>query len=94
MLIIQTSDLHLNPDKSETIQALEFILGTGKNNSADILTIGGDLFDSAKDVETLRSQLRKIFSGNDFRIISIPGNHDIDAYTRNLNFGEDLKMVT
>lgn len=94
MFIVHTSDLHLNPERPETLRTLRYILDTCKTHSAEILTIGGDLFDRARDVEVLRPRLRQEFSGNDFKIISIPGNHDIEAYTRNLDFGEDLDMIT
>ncbi len=51
------------------------------------------MFHKPHDVEQMRTDLRKIFSGLDFDVISISGNHDEIAYTRNLDFG-DLKMVT
>jgi len=94
MIIVHTSDLHLNPDKPETFRTLRCILDTCKKFFADVLTIGGVLFDSARDVEALRHNLRQEFSGNAFKIISIPENHDIEAYTRNLDFGEDIEMIT
>jgi len=58
------------------------------------LTIGGDLFDSERDAEVLRPELRRMFSGNPFEILAIPGNHDTEAYSANLDFGPDLKIAT
>lgn len=60
----------------------------------DLLTIGGDLFDSERDAEVLRPKLRRMFRGNPFEILAIPGNHDKEAYSANLDFGSDLKIVT
>jgi len=94
MRILHTSDLHLNKEKEHTFDALECIIETCKSKSVDVLTIGGDMFHKPQDVEQMRTDLRKIFSGLDFDVISISGNHDETAYTRNLDFGENLKMVT
>lgn len=93
MLIVHTSDLHLNFDRPETLETLQCILDTCREHSADLLTIGGDLFHRVKDVDALRPELRRIFSNQDFDVIAIPGNHDIEAYDRNLDFG-DLKLIT
>lgn len=58
------------------------------------MTIGGDLFDSERDAEVLRPTLRRMFDGNPFEILAIPGNHDKEAYSANLDFGSDLKIAT
>jgi len=34
-----------------------------------------------------------MFSGNPFQILAIPGNHDKEAYSANLDFGPDLKIA-
>jgi exonuclease SbcD len=61
----------------------------------DIVTIAGDIFESEEDAEVLRPELRtKLFSGNEFQIIVIPGNHDREAYRKNLDFGSDLRVLT
>jgi len=94
MLILHTSDLHLSEDKPKTIAALDELLRLANERSVDLMTIGGDLFDSAEEAEVLRSKLRSRFSNNDFDILSIPGNHDIKAYALNLDFGSDITIVT
>ena len=94
MLILHTSDLHLSEDKPKTIAALDQLLRLANERSVDLMTIGGDLFDSAEDAEALRSELRSKFSNNGFDILSIPGNHDIEAYALNLHFGPDITIVT
>jgi len=93
MRILHTSDLHLSKEKEHTLDALKCLIETCKTEAVDLLTIGGDLFHKPHDVEQMRTELRKIFSGLDFNVISISGNHDEIAYSRNLDFG-DLKMVT
>ena len=90
MLILHTSDLHLCEYKRETLKVLEKILETVREHNVDLLTIGGDLFNSERDAEALRSKLRREFNGNPFKIIAIPGNHDKEAYSANLDFGPDL----
>lgn len=94
MLFLHTSDLHLSEERPRTIRALEELLKTGEEYDIDILTIGGDLFHSEEDADILRPRLRESFSGNSFEILAIPGNHDRDAYKRNLDFGPDLNVGT
>lgn len=94
MLILHTSDLHLCEDRRETLKTLQKILETAREHNVDLLTIGGDIFDSERDAEALRSKLRKEFSGNPFKIIAIPGNHDKEAYSANLDFGPDLIITS
>ncbi len=42
----------------------------------------------------MRPDLREILSNNGFRIIAIPGNHDLHAFQGNLDFGSDLEIIT
>jgi exonuclease SbcD len=93
-LIFHTSDLHLSESRQETLKAVTHILNKCREYKADLLTIGGDLFDSERDAEVLRPKLRRMFNGNPFGIVAIPGNHDAEAYSANLDFGPDLKIAT
>lgn len=92
--IIHTSDLHLSEEKPETIDALDKILQLAKENEVDLVTIAGDIFDTVEDAEALRPTLRSKLSNLDFEIIAIPGNHDIESYSGNLNFGSSLTLAT
>lgn len=92
--ILHTSDLHLSKKRKETVEGLHEVLRVAKEHEVDVLTIGGDLFESDKDAEVLRPHLRKVFSDNKFDIVAIPGNHDREAYRKNLSFGSDLKILT
>ena len=92
-LIFHTSDLPLSESKQETLKAVTHILSKCREYKADLLTIGGDLFDSERDAGVLRPKLRRMFDGNPFEIVAIPGNHDMEAYSANLDFGPDLKIA-
>jgi len=94
MRILHTADLHLSEDKPKTIAALDELLKLAEEQTVDLMTIGGDLFDSLEDAEALRSKLRSKFFNNRFKILSVPGNHDIEAYAGNLDFGRDIEIVT
>lgn len=93
MRVLFTSDLHLNSGKPYRLQALERLLDTCKRIKTDILLISGDLFDSREEAEILRPSLRDKFSGLGFEVLAIPGNHDYKAYSSDLNFGNDLKIL-
>jgi len=87
--------VHLSRKNQRTLEGLREVLNVARKNKADVLTISGDLFESEEDAEALRPELRtKMFSGNDFEIIVIPGNHDAEAYRKNLDFGSDLRILT
>jgi len=93
MRILHTSDLHLNASKSITVEALEALLELGKKESIDLLTIGGDMFDSEANADALRPILRTTLSGNGFPILVIPGNHDRNAFAGNTYYGDDLRVA-
>ena len=87
--------MHLSRKNQRTLEALQEVLYVARKSKVDVLTISGDLFESEEDAEALRPELRtKMFSGNDFEIIVIPGNHDKEAYRKNLDFGSDLHVLT
>lgn len=94
MRILHTSDVHLSERHPETLSALTEILDVARSHSVDLLTIGGDLFESEGDAEALRPRLRETLSGNGFPIVAIPGNHDCDAFEGNLDFGSDIEILT
>jgi DNA repair exonuclease SbcCD nuclease subunit len=92
--ILHTADVHLRQDDSETVEALKQVLNKAEELNVDLLTIGGDLFDTSEDAEALRPELRELLKGNSFDILAIPGNHDEDVYRENLRFGNDLEVLT
>lgn len=93
MKILHTSDMHLREDKHERIQALRAVLGLAEREAVDVVLIAGDLFDSDVAANRLRPQLREILSGNPFKILVIPGNHDEHAFEGDLYFGDDVEVL-
>jgi exonuclease SbcD len=92
--ILHTGDIHLTPDADRRQVALETILSKADATGVDLLTIGGDLFDSDVAAEQLRESLRELFSDRSYPILTIPGNHDADAFRSNLFFGESFTPAT
>ncbi len=93
MKILHTADIHLRRYKDERWLALENLIEIGKKESIDVFVISGDLFEREVDSENLRPRIREVFSGTGFKIILIPGNHDIDSYKSWTYFGEDVFIL-
>ena len=74
--IVHTADIHLSEYGDERWQALQEVFNLAAEKEADIVAISGDLFDGNPDAERLRPKIREIFTGNRFKVIIIPGNHD------------------
>jgi DNA repair exonuclease SbcCD nuclease subunit len=92
--ILHTADVHLDPDADERQAGLEAVLSQADAKDVDLVTIGGDLFDSEVAAEQLRETLRELFSDRSYPILTIPGNHDADAFRSNLFFGEAFIPAT
>ena len=92
--LVHTADVHLRPDTDERLAALEEVLTIAADRDADVLTIGGDLFDRPEDVEQLRTELRnRFFTEQPFEILLIPGNHDVEAFRGDLFFGDACTVI-
>lgn len=92
--IVHTADVHLRADEPDRLDALEAVLERATAVGADVLTIGGDLFDRPDDVDRLRGQLRnRYFSDRPYEVVLIPGNHDIEAFRGDLFFGEACTVI-
>jgi exonuclease SbcD len=92
--ILHTADVHLTPEADERQAALTTVLSQADAAGVDAVTIGGDLFESEAAAEQLRDTLRGLFSERDYPILTIPGNHDADAFRSNLFFGESFTPAT
>lgn len=93
--ILHTADVHLRADRSERMEALDAVLTLAETRDVDVVTIGGDLFDRPEAVASLRPALRDdLFSDRPFRILLIPGNHDVAAYRGDVFFGDACTVVT
>jgi len=91
--ILHTADIHLKGYEDERWRVLQKLIEIGKKEQIEIFVISGDLFDKDIDAENLRPKIREIFSNTGFKIVIIPGNHDSDAYTAGMYFGEDTEIL-
>lgn len=93
MKILHTADLHIREFGDKGWSALEELLNIGKTENADVFLVSGDLFDKEVHAENLRPKIREILSGNDFKILLLPGNHDAESYRQGYFFGEDSVIL-
>jgi exonuclease SbcD len=93
MKILHTADLHIRKYEDERWKALESLIQIGKKEEIDIFVICGDLFDKGVSARKLSAKLRTLFSHNNFKIIIIRGNHDVECYKPDLYFGEDVIIL-
>lgn len=93
--VLHTADVHLQAVDDERMAALRSVLQRAETDGADVVTIGGDLFDNPGDVERLRGPLRNdVFADRPFEILLIPGNHDVEAFRGDIFFGDVCTVVT
>jgi len=92
--IVQTSDVHLRPDRPERRRALELVFGQVIARAADALIIAGDLFDRASDAVGERAAVRKMVEEIAPRpVVFVPGNTDADAYSSSADFGPNALVL-
>lgn len=88
--LLHTADVHLSTDRPERQAALAELLDRAGTDDVDLVTIAGDLFDSDRDSEALRPELRQLFADRPYEVVAIPGNHDEAAFRTDLHFGESF----
>lgn len=93
MKVVHTADVHLSSDHPERMEALEEVIRLCEEEEAKLLLISGDLFDKNVDVESLKTDVRPLFSDNDLQTYVIPGNHDEAAYRAEDHFGDDIEVL-
>jgi DNA repair exonuclease SbcCD nuclease subunit len=92
--LLQTSDVHLRPDRPERRRALEKVFAEAAKRAADGVIVAGDLFDRNADVVAERAAVRKMVQGIAPRpVIFVPGNHDPDAYASSADFGANAVVL-
>lgn len=92
--IVQTSDVHLRPDRPERRRALELVFAQAVSRAADAVLIAGDLFDRASDAVGERAAVRKMVEEIAPRpVVFVPGNADADAYTSSADFGSNALVL-
>ena len=94
MKILHTSDLHLTDNKNHRWKALTQLLKVADKEQVELLVISGDLFDSKKSGEHLRTEIRHLFSQNSCTIVLIPGNHDSEVFNRGFYLGDNVISIS
>jgi len=94
MKILHTADIHLRKLNDERWLVLSKLIEIGKKQKVDLFVISGDLFDKNIDAERLRPKIRRLFSGNGFKLVIIPGNHDKDSFRSGMYFGSDTVIIS
>ncbi|MDY6968479.1 MAG: DNA repair exonuclease [Spirochaetota bacterium] len=93
MKILHTADIHLIETENERWEALLEIIKLSDIEKIDALLISGDLFDKDVDAEKLRVKIRDIFSGRNYRIIVLPGNHDFKSFRSGNFYGQNIEVI-
>jgi DNA repair exonuclease SbcCD nuclease subunit len=93
MKILHTADLHIREYDDVRWQTLQKIVQLGKSQEIDVMVISGDLFESSADAHKLRPKIREIFSGINWPVLVIPGNHDAEAFPDGAFFGEKITVI-
>ena len=93
MLILHTADLHLTSKDPSRLQTLDWIINKTNEIKADCLVVAGDLFDSDTEGTILRTEVRKIFEKSKSKIFLLPGNHDLESYGSNYDYGKNTQQL-
>uniref|UniRef100_A0A7C6AFP6 Calcineurin-like phosphoesterase domain-containing protein n=1 Tax=candidate division WOR-3 bacterium TaxID=2052148 RepID=A0A7C6AFP6_UNCW3 len=93
MLILHTADLHLTSKDPSRLQTLDWIINKTNEIKVDCLVIAGDLFDSDTEGTILRTEVRKIFERSRSKIFLLPGNHDLESYGLNYDYGKNTQQL-
>jgi len=94
MRLLHTADIHLGRGGDRPLAALDALLDAAAREDVDALTVGGDCFDSVAAADDLRPDLRERFADNPFDVVVVPGNHDVDAFRGNVEFGSDVRVLS
>lgn len=93
--IVQTSDLHLRPDREDRLRALDLVFQLAHERTADLVLIAGDLFDRSIDGVPMRAAVRERIERFAPRpVLLLPGNHDADQYGPDTDYGENAVLLT
>lgn len=93
MRVLHTADIHLRNDSDPRWQALTAVLDKAKEIEADVVTIGGDLFDRDVDAQQMKTALRALFEASGQRILVLPGNHDNKGIRAGDFYGEQVTVM-
>jgi exonuclease SbcD len=92
--LLHAADLHLTArpeDADYCLQVWRDVVATAAAEQCDALLLAGDVFDTPRDVEAMRSAFRDALNGFGGDVIYVPGNHedkgDQFAYLQRFDFG-------
>ncbi len=92
--IVQTSDLHLRPDRPDRLRALDLVFEVARERNADMILVAGDLFDRSIDAVPLRAAVRERIEGMAPRpVVLLPGNHDAGLYDMGSDYGDNAVVL-
>jgi len=83
----------LTSKEPSRLKVLEWIMEKAKDYKVDSIIIAGDLFDSDTEATILRSEVRKIFEKSSSKLFLLPGNHDVESYGINYDYGENVRKI-
>lgn len=92
--VLQTSDLHLRPDRPDLLAALDRVLETAQKKAADLVIIAGDLFDrTARGTELQEAVRKRIEALAPISVVLLPGNHDRGIYDTQTDLGTNATIL-
>lgn len=92
--LVQTSDVHLRPDRPERRRALEQVFAQARSRAADAVIVAGDLFDRAPEALQERPAVKRMVEALAPRpVILVPGNHDADFYGSSADYGANAVVL-
>jgi DNA repair exonuclease SbcCD nuclease subunit len=94
MRIVHTADVHLKKAEEKRLQIFQGLIRKAAEMGADYFIIAGDLFDSDADATQLRNTVRKMFEGVKYTFLIIPGNHDMESFGPEYEYGKNVVQLT
>ncbi len=92
--LLQTSDVHLRPDRPERGRALSLVFELARSRSVDAVLVCGDLFDRGSDTVGQRALVRQLVESIAPRpVVFVPGNHDADDYGPDSDYGANAVVL-
>lgn len=91
MRILVTADIHLSAEHPERQEALKDVIRIAEEEDVRYLLIAGDMFDAGVDIEEVKTGIRDLFSGNDFRTFVIPGRKRNALVVNSMNWSRSGK---
>lgn len=91
--VIQMSDLHLHPDKADTIAGWRAAVERVTRYKPDLVIITGDLTDDGRDEPELTRVARREVDNLPWPVHTVPGNHDVGNKASHTNAPVTAPMI-